>query len=89
MTSSTPIIAGVVRDGKGDPVAAARVYIVAAPVSVPDIAALSDSDGRFSIGVPMTGHYTIEASAEGWRPGRTVINVGPDVNHVELRLSGS
>jgi hypothetical protein len=88
VTASTPVIAGVVRDGKGDPVAAARVYVVDAPVSLPDIAALTGSDGAFSIGVPVAGWYTVEATAEGWAPARATVDAKPGINHVEIRLSG-
>lgn len=86
MTPSTPVIAGVVRDGKGDPVDAARVYVVDAPVSLPDIAALTSPDGAFSIGVPVTGRYTVEATAQGWAPVRATVDATPGVNHVEISL---
>jgi Carboxypeptidase regulatory-like domain len=88
VTPSTPVIAGVVRDGKGDPVEAARVYVVDAPVSLPDIAALTGSDGAFSIGVPVTGRYTVEATAEGWTPVHTTVDATPGVNQIEIRLGG-
>ncbi|HET9257834.1 MAG TPA: carboxypeptidase-like regulatory domain-containing protein [Pseudonocardiaceae bacterium] len=86
MTTSTPLIAGVVRAGKGDPVAAARVYVVDAPVSLPDIAALTGADGTFTIGVPAAGRYTLEANAEGWTPVRETIVAEPGINHIELRF---
>ena len=88
MTPSAPVIAGVVRDGKGDPVDAARVYVVGAPVSLPDIAALTGSDGAFSIGVPVPGRYTVEATAEGWAPVRATVDATPGINHIEIHLGG-
>jgi hypothetical protein len=84
----TPVISGVVRDRRGDPVAAARVYVEAAPVPVPDIAALTAADGSFSIGVPVAGRYTLGAAADGWEPARVTVNVAAGVNQVELRLGG-
>lgn len=89
MRASTPLIAGVVRDGSGEPVAAARVYLVDAPVSLPDIAALTDADGTFSIGVPVPGRYTVEVTAEGWASAHATVAAQPGVNQVEVRLGGS
>jgi Carboxypeptidase regulatory-like domain len=88
VTPSTPVIAGVVRDGRGDPVDSARVYVVGAPVSLPDIAALTGSDGTFSIGVPVTGRYTVEATAEGSGSAHTTVDAQPGVNHIEIHLGG-
>ena len=52
-------IHGVVTDPAGQPVSGAVVMVAAAPVPVPDIAALTDSEGRFSIIVPVQGTYRL------------------------------
>jgi hypothetical protein len=88
VTAPTPVVDGVVRDDDGHPVAAARVYVVDAPVPVPDVAALSGADGTFSMGLPVAGRYTIEAAAEGRGPARATFEVGPGHNQIDLRLGG-
>jgi hypothetical protein len=88
VATPTPVVAGVVRDDDGHPVAAARVYVVDAPVPVPDIAALSGPDGTFSVGLPVAGRYTMEAAAEGRAPARATFEVVPGHNWLDLRLGG-
>jgi hypothetical protein len=80
VTASTSFIAGVVRDGGGDPVAAARVYVVDAPVSVTDIAALTGSDGLFLIGVPVAGRYTVEVTSETGASTQATVDAQSGVN---------
>lgn len=53
------IIHGAVTDPSGQPVPGAVVMVAAAPVPVPDIAALTDAEGRFSIIVPAPGSYRL------------------------------
>ena len=60
------VISGSVRDRNGKPVRGARVYVVQAPASVPDIAALSGADGAYACSVPRAGDYAIGCSAEGF-----------------------
>jgi hypothetical protein len=66
------LLSGVVVDAAGRPVADARVALAAAPVEVPDIAALTDEDGRFSIAVPVTGAYRVTANADQGRAEEAV-----------------
>jgi hypothetical protein len=58
------IISGTVTDPSGRPVPGASVAITAAPAPVPDIAALTGADGRFSIVVPVAGAYRVAAHGE-------------------------
>jgi hypothetical protein len=58
-------ITGLVRDTRGSPIKGARVYFVAGPAPFPDIAALTDSGGRFSLIPPSPGTYQLEVSFEG------------------------
>ena len=51
---------GRVVDADGTPVARVRVVIVASSVPVPEIALLSDDDGRFSVWLP-PGVFTFRA----------------------------
>jgi hypothetical protein len=66
------LLSGVVVDAAGRPVADARVALAAAPVEVPDIAALTGEDGGFSIAVPVTGVYRVAANGDQGRAEETV-----------------
>jgi len=59
------MIAGVVVDAEGHPVEGARVYFVAGPVPLPDIAARTDGSGRFALVAPVWGTYELGLAAEG------------------------
>lgn len=82
------LISGVVRDEHGAPVGGARVYVVDAPVAVPDIAAVTDQEGCFTLSVPVDGRYTIEANADRGGPAQATIDARPEAPDVELRFSG-
>jgi hypothetical protein len=58
------MITGIVTDPSGRPVPGAGVLLTEAPVPVPDIAALTGPDGRFSIIVPETGDYRVAVHAQ-------------------------
>jgi hypothetical protein len=58
------VLAGTVRDPDGRPVSGARVFITAAPVPMPEIAALTDAAGRFRIAAPAPGRYDLEADSD-------------------------
>jgi Carboxypeptidase regulatory-like domain len=53
-----------VLNAHGQPVAGARVYIISAPGAVPDMALLSDAQGRFILPAPLAGRYEIGASSD-------------------------
>ena len=81
------VISGVVRDSNGNPIAQARVYFTNGPVPLPDIAALTNKNGAFSLSAPVAGSYTIACAAEGFAP--TVVTVAVSDNkdtHLEIRL---
>lgn len=59
------VIAGTVLDAAGRPVPQAAVVFRAAPVAVPDVAALTGPDGRFALDAPVPGHYRIAVHAGG------------------------
>lgn len=65
MSTNPPMIAGVVVDAEGHPVEGARVYFVAGPVPLPDIAARTDGSGRFALVAPVWGTYELGLAAEG------------------------
>ena len=81
------VISGIVVDPKGKPVEHARVYFVSGPVSLPDIATLSNREGRFSLSAPMLGAYTIECVVEGFAPVRVTVDVTRSQQaNVEIRV---
>jgi hypothetical protein len=65
MSDNPPVIAGVVVDAEGNPVEEARVYFVDGPVSLPDLAALTDRSGRFALSAPVLGTYQLGVVSEG------------------------
>jgi hypothetical protein len=69
------LIHGVVRSSGGVPIAEARVYLTQAPDDVPDIAALSNDEGRFTLGLTKPGTYRLECSAEGHETAGETVSV--------------
>ena len=65
MSDNPPEITGVVVDAEDNPVEEARVYFVVGPVPLPDIAALTDSSGRFALSAPVSGTYQLGVASEG------------------------
>jgi carboxypeptidase family protein len=57
-------VAGVVTDRDGHPLPDARVYFVAGPAQLPDIATLTGPDGRFSLSAPAPGIYTVGVTCD-------------------------
>ena len=64
MPRTAQLITGSVRDAQGQPVPAARVFFVSGPTALPDIAALTDARGAFSLSVPVPGRYAIRAVSD-------------------------
>ncbi|PSJ24249.1 hypothetical protein B7P34_34430 [Streptosporangium nondiastaticum] len=66
-TSPAPagVIRGTVRDAAGAPVAGARVAFADGPVPLPDVAAVTDGEGRFALTAPAAGTYTLACRADG------------------------
>ena len=87
MTSTYCSISGVVRAPDGQPVAGARVFFASGPGPFPDIAALTDTQGRFALSARTPGVYQIECAAEGFAAGRETVTAlsGRQVN-VEFSL---
>ena len=57
------------------PVIEARVFFGMSPVPLPDIAALTDDDGRFSLYAPAPGTYELVCHADGLDPATIPIDV--------------
>jgi hypothetical protein len=81
------VVAGVVRGPGGQQLPLARVFIAKGPVPVPDIAALTDAEGRFTLSLPATGSYEVACVAEGYAPWSAIVEVGDQQElRLELRL---
>jgi len=85
MAAKPGLVSGVVRDATGRPVSEARVYFVSGPVPLPDIAALTDGDGTFSLSVPSAGTYGIECATGDGSPERATVTV-PAGKEVRLEI---
>jgi hypothetical protein len=85
MTRKPGIIHGVVRDSKGKPVSGARVYFISGPVALPDISALTDAAGKFTLSAPASGKYEVGCATDQHSTSRSFEVTGKDVN-IELRL---
>ena len=79
-------ISGTVVDAGGRPVAQARVYAVKAPGPMPDIAALTDRQGRFTITAPLPGGYEIGCTSDAHGSATAAVRVDDGPAHVEIRL---
>ena len=86
MASAARLIQVTVLDAAGRPVAGARVYVVSAPVAMPDVAALSDAQGRFTLGAPKPGRYEIGATSDMHGSARATVDVGDRGATLRLRL---
>lgn len=81
------LIRGVVRDPAGSPIPEARVYFLGGPEPFPDIAALTDESGEFTLSAQAPGAYRIECAAEGFSSRLIAVEVGEDEEtRLEIRL---
>jgi hypothetical protein len=67
----------------------ARVYFVSGPGPLPDIAALTNEEGRFILSAPSAGAYMIECNADGFTTEVVGVNVEEDEQDIEFLLSPS
>jgi len=83
----TPIF-GLVRDHEGRPVANASASFVRGPGNLPDIAMLTDANGKFSLTAPGTGEFVIQIYADGFQPAEVSVAVrSGEPKNVDVRLS--
>jgi hypothetical protein len=87
MALSPSVISGVVHGPRGEAVANARVYFTDGPVPLPDIAALTDRDGAFSLTAPAPGKYVIECATDEFAVRSQAVSVsGGQPARLEIRL---
>ena len=69
------VISGVVRGPHGKPIPNARVYFTSGPVPLPEIAAITDDKGQFSLTAPAPGEYVIEGATDEFAPRSATVKV--------------
>jgi Carboxypeptidase regulatory-like domain len=79
------LISGVVLEPDGKPAPLARLYFVSGPRPLPDIAALTDANGSFSLSVSTPGTYELECLLDGFAPKRVTIKVSGQ-QQINLRI---
>jgi uncharacterized GH25 family protein len=74
-------IRGQVLDSGGHPVAGARVFFLRGPGPLPEIAALSDAQGRFALATSRPGAFSIGVAtdAQGSGEAEVVVSVEADL----------
>lgn len=76
---------GSVTDAHGSPLAGASVYVISAPMSMPDIALLTDAQGQFTLTAPVAGHYTIGVRAGNGTSAQTDFDA-QDEKEISIKL---
>lgn len=87
MNAKPIVLSGKVQTANGKAVAMARIYFTKSPISLPDITALTDAQGTFSVSVPVEGAYQIGCKTDGFAPVTVDVNVKKDQNNaITIRL---
>ena len=80
------VISGTVTSAGGEPLVAARVQFVQSPVPMPDIAALTNEEGGFSLGAPVAGTYGILIAADGYLNASETIEITGEQAQIEISI---
>jgi protocatechuate 3,4-dioxygenase beta subunit len=80
------LISGTVRDRRGQPIEGARVAFVSGPVDLPDIAAVTGGDGRFTFAAPAPGPYRLACIADGYERAEVAARVAAAPVDLDVRL---
>jgi hypothetical protein len=86
MTVAGILVHGSVHRADGGAVAEARVFFSASPVEVPDVALLTDGEGRFTMHAPAPGHYELSCHADGLEPATVAIDLGAGEEEVQVDI---
>jgi hypothetical protein len=87
---SAAVVSGRVLDHRGRPLAGARVGFAAGPagVALPDTMLLTDAQGRFALGAPAPGRYTLACHSDSDGSTQVAVDVtaglAPPVLDVKL-----
>lgn len=80
-----PVISGTAASTAG-PIPTARVTIESSPRPLPDVAALTDDEGRFTLSTAGPGRYTIAVHAEGFKAARIECDIDTTDQHIDVKL---
>jgi hypothetical protein len=83
--SGTSELRGRVIDAGGAPIQGARIVIVASAVPMPEIALLSDEQGRFALRLP-PGRFTLRAHGSGGSVGDLDVEGAPHAGEILIML---
>ncbi|OUJ74057.1 carboxypeptidase-like regulatory domain-containing protein [Hymenobacter crusticola] len=86
MTRKPHIISGHVHEPNGRPAVGARIYFLAAPVAVADMALVTDQHGQFTLPAPASGTYQLGCTADGFAPATVTVDVAEEDARVEIEL---
>lgn len=86
MASKSSLIEGLVLDARGHPVAGARISWARAPVPVPDMALLTDPNGRFALAAPAPGRYTLRCDSDQQGSAEEQVQATGQALQVTLKL---
>jgi len=82
------VVAGRVIGADNQPVAGASVMFTEGPVSVPDIAQVTDAHGAFALAAPAAGTYRLLVNAPGFPPVEQSVEVTENSTPlIEISLS--
>lgn len=84
---ATPVH-GLVVDAKGHPVAQARVGWVDGPVALPEVMALTDAQGRFTLSAPAPGAYRLQCGSDAHGERQLSVKVGGAAKALRVVLPG-
>lgn len=80
------LISGLVVGEHDVPLEWATVIITEAPVPLPDVGAMTDDGGAFTLTAPAAGRYRLRCQAPGHEPTELTVDVGEHDVTVSLRL---
>lgn len=86
MTTGGSLVQGRAHRTDGGAVVEARVFFSIAPVAVPDVALLTDDQGRFTLFAPAPGHYEVACHAEGLKPVTVPIDIPAGQKEVQVDI---
>jgi hypothetical protein len=83
------VISGCVIGPDRRPIMGASVMFTRGPVSLPDIAQITDRAGKFALAAPMTGIYGLLVNAPGFPPIERQVEVNSNTtSSIEIKVGG-
>ncbi len=85
--AGSSLIEGLVLDARGKPVAGARISWVRAPVNMPDVALLTNKQGRFTVAAPAPGAYTLRCDSDSQGSAQQALQASGQPLQITLTLA--